>query len=316
MQAEDGVNIETRSPRQSRHDLSDSRPTLSRRVAVDGSIYSIIRRNPRIALYVDPIAWTSDHLQSLGCSFNRQRLPKKGHRHTQDDTPEESGRRTTASLSPELAARLKYQLALLSTLSSKRYTIKDLLEADNILPQGSEDLPFQFNHQIVAQLPTDGIFMSSAALPTVAFITFDTIKSLRESFIRPRKTTSIPILNKTRSRLRLLEPRDRAEDPYLVGVLIALAQAQRRQQQQQPSGEVNLNDVQSFKVKVLAIPGTRAKYLYVYTATIPTDFLDKFDEPSRSSPSSPVSVSYYRIAVKDERSLERLHRLLDADSCT
>lgn len=69
-----------------------------------------------------------------------------------------------------------------------------------------------------------------------------------------------------------------------------------------------------WQVKVLAIPGTRAKYFYVYTAIIPTEFLNKFEEPSRYSPSSPLPVSYYRIAVNDGRSLERLYWLLYADS--
>lgn len=329
---EDDDDIETRSPRRSHRDLSDPPSPISHRVAENGSIYSIIRRNSRRALYVEPIAWTSDHLQSLNCSFNRQRLSRKGREYIQDNTSEEPEDGTTGS--PENAARLKWQLTQVSTLTVKKYAIKEILEAYSIRPQGSEDLSFRFNHQNVANLPTDGVFMSSDPLSSIAFVTFDTIKSLRESYIRPKKTTNIPILNKTRSKLRLLEPRDRAEDPYLVAVLIALAQTQRRQQQ--PSQLVNTttnnawsridrqtdsnggkmpSEVQSFKVKVLAIPGTRAKHFYVYTATIPTEFLDKFEEPLRYTPSSPISVSYYRIAVNDGRSLERLHWLLYADSC-
>lgn len=115
--------------------------------------------------------------------------------------------------------------------------------------------------------------MSSTTPSTVAFVTFDTIKSLRESYIRPKKISNISRLNKTRSKLRLLEPLDRAEDPYLVAVLIALAQTQRRQQQpssqdvnlttgdtwpmigRQPNPNIGqmLNKAQSFKVYLIPL---------------------------------------------------------------
>lgn len=134
--AGDDDDIDTRSPQRPRHDLSGSRPTISRRVAENGSIYSIICRNSRRALYVEPIAWTSDHLRNLGCSFNRQTLPRKGHEHTQANTPKGPESRTTRSLPPEHAARIKYQLAQVSTLSVKKNAIKEILEAYDIRQQG------------------------------------------------------------------------------------------------------------------------------------------------------------------------------------
>ncbi|OJJ68672.1 hypothetical protein ASPBRDRAFT_68198 [Aspergillus brasiliensis CBS 101740] len=311
---EDDDDIETRPPRRSRHDLPDSRSAIvSRRVVETGSLYSIIRRDPRRA-YVEPIGWTSYHLQSLGCSFNRQRLPGKGHDH--DGARGEPDHKATRFLSPEHAARVKFQLAQVSTLTVKRYAVKEILEAYDIRPQGAEDLSFQFNRHNVARLPTDGIFTLSADISSslIAFVTFDTIESLRESYIRPkRKLRNRPILNKTQNKLQLIQPPDQAEDPYLVALLIALAQTQRRQQYQssiQLTSTATDDACHSLTAKVLAIPGTQSKYFYVYTATIPTEFLDKFEDPFRFTPSGPISISYYRIPVKEERSLERLYRLL------
>ncbi|GKZ33649.1 hypothetical protein AbraIFM66950_003675 [Aspergillus brasiliensis] len=300
---EDNDDIETRSPRRSHHDLSDSRSAIgSQRVVEAGSLYSIIRRDPRRA-YVEPIAWTSYHLQSLGCSFNRQRLPGKGHDQN-DDAREELDHQTTRFLSPKHAARVKFQLAQVSTLAVKRYAVKEILEAYNIRPQG------------VARLATDGIFRLGASISSslIAFVTFDTIESLRESYIRPkRKSRNRPNLNVTQSNLQILQLPDQAEDPYLVALLIALAQTQRRQQYQssiQVTSTATDDACHSLTAEVLAIPGTQSKYFYVYTATIPTEFLDKFEDPFRFTPSGPISISYYRIPVKEERSLERLYRLL------
>lgn len=133
---EDDDDIELRSPQRPRHDHPDSPSAISRRFAENGSIYSIIDRNSPRALYVEPIAWTSGHLQSLDCSFNRQRLPGRGREHTQDNTSEEPEDRTTGSLLPDDAARLKRQLVQVSTLDVKKYAVKEILEAYNIRSQG------------------------------------------------------------------------------------------------------------------------------------------------------------------------------------
>jgi hypothetical protein len=64
------------------------------------------------------------------------------------------------------------------------------------------------------------------------------------------------------------------------------------------------------KVNVLAFSAAQAELLYVYTAMIPARFLDEFDEPSCSSPSSPIVVTYTAIPFNSSKgTLEKLHRL-------
>ncbi|KAE8155246.1 hypothetical protein BDV25DRAFT_134993 [Aspergillus avenaceus] len=311
---------------------SRTQSPVGRRVTEDGSIHSIICNNPRRRLYVKPIAWTSEHLQFLGCSFNLQRAPRtKGP----IKTPDQVGSRSQRS---QHAKRIKLQLGLPSTLTVKKFAAQEILEAYDLRPQGQERLWFQFNHQHVANLPTDGIFASKDTPSILAFVTFETIQSLRQRHVRPSKSATVCLLNMKRKKLKLLEPLNPAEDPYLVAMLIALAQDQRRQQQQKVQDTSTTTDVTSLKksqqhcecmdqmvpcfaksfkkVKILAITGVLAKYLYVYTATIPTAFLDKFDEPLRYSPSDPITVTYCRISVIEETSLERLHSLLCTGSCS
>lgn len=74
--------------------------------------------------------------------------------------------------------------------------------------------------------------------------------------------------------------------------------------------------IQVLKVHVLAVSLAFAKYLYVYTATIPLDFLDKFDEPFRYSPSCPIKVNYHRITILRAYSWTRLHRILCTGKCS
>ncbi|KAF7588672.1 hypothetical protein BBP40_005329 [Aspergillus hancockii] len=74
--------------------------------------------------------------------------------------------------------------------------------------------------------------------------------------------------------------------------------------------------IQYQKVNLLAFADAVPRFLYVYTATIPAEFLDKFDEPLRFSPSCPVAVEYRLIPLDTPNCvLEKLHRLLCPGSC-
>ncbi|PLB40571.1 uncharacterized protein BDW47DRAFT_101341 [Aspergillus candidus] len=57
-------------------------------------------------------------------------------------------------------------------------------------------------------------------------------------------------------------------------------------------------------------------YLYAHTATIPVEFLDKFDEPFCYSPSRPIMVKYRRITILRAYSWVRLHRILCTGTCS
>ncbi|KAF9888050.1 hypothetical protein FE257_009315 [Aspergillus nanangensis] len=320
-------NPEARSSQRSPPGVSELRPVLPWKIAEDNSIYSIIHRNSQIRLYVPPISWTSDHLRCLDCSFHRQIFPS-------DHVILHTKREPIGLPLIKTPAIMKKRLVRPSVAENKGYTIENILEAYGISPNPSECLYFQFRHRDAAQVPTDDLYSSSAGLLNMAYITFHAIEKLRERYVQLWKRTGASLYKK-RIQLKHLEPQDRHKDPYIVAVLIALAQQMRRYQMQQNSENLNAADdqhsrassqpgegmgqvpskAQSFKVKVLAIPGVVSKYFYVYTTTVSADFLDKFDEPSRYSPSSRFLVSYYCIPVKEETSLEKLHLLLCPGSC-
>ncbi|KAJ6007406.1 hypothetical protein N7540_011382 [Penicillium herquei] len=72
----------------------------------------------------------------------------------------------------------------------------------------------------------------------------------------------------------------------------------------------------SFKVQVLVLPDIPANALYLYNANIPSEFLDKFDEPCKFSPSCPIEIKYCRIDMGIGSRLRKLHSLLCPGSCT
>ncbi|PKY05576.1 hypothetical protein P168DRAFT_317098 [Aspergillus campestris IBT 28561] len=296
------ANLQTRPAQPPRDEVSGSGLMLYPRSAVgwnsaeDGSIHSILRDNCRKRLYVKPIAWTSDHLQLLRCRFNyrpARSWPKEERSkrqplepsHAQKNVEQQAERRTHESQRLRYANNLKVLLAYPSLLGGKQSAIEEILEAYDIHPQRLDFLSFDFNRRHAAHLATDGIFSSSAAPSSVAFITFDTIQSLRTNHVQPHKSKSVPVLRQRRKRLQLLGPPNPTEDPYVIAVLIALAQNQRREQQEhKQQKEKGMEQgapgaARSFKVHVLAVTCASAMYLYVYTANIPVEFLDKFDEP-------------------------------------
>ncbi|KAL4781337.1 hypothetical protein BJX76DRAFT_360032 [Aspergillus varians] len=135
--------------------------------------------------------------------------------------------------------------------------------------------------------------------PTIASVAFDTIQSVRRKYVymSPCKPTNAPVLRIRRKKWASIQPENCVEDPYIATILIALAQEkQRRQQQQQqqqkwpeeqskkktPVDQLNRSSPASSKVYVLAIPRVAPKYLYIYTACIPPEFLDRCDRPSHS----------------------------------
>ncbi|KAL6852508.1 hypothetical protein ACO1O0_007053 [Amphichorda felina] len=179
--------------------------------------------------------------------------------------------------------------------------------------------------------------------------TTDTAYTLRTKYVRRKflgyssrrrnETPNTPVARLIDKKLRSLEPEEEAEEPYIVAVLIALAQRQRRQQQQQEdsAGEGAANEEtltrqsdahampspgeqeksqfleESFEVRLLAVPGTAATKLYIYAARIPSKFLDKFDIPSKFSPSGPISITYCSIPRRAPAKLpEKLRHALRA----
>jgi len=104
----------------------------------------------------------------------------------------------------------------------------------------SDSLPFSFNQQRITSLRTSGIFSSPSSDPALAYLDLDALRVWRNNTIRPLNWQygGGPVASLRQKQQRLLQPKNRFEDPYIAAVLIALAQGQRRAQQASQPEEV------------------------------------------------------------------------------
>ncbi|PWY71768.1 hypothetical protein BO94DRAFT_589836 [Aspergillus sclerotioniger CBS 115572] len=250
------------------------------------SIHGLLRDNHRERLYVPPICWTARQPRLLGYYFARDKvLVEKG------DPPSKLVVQNLRDQRPLYKNPIHAIAQLLrpGTLAAKQLDVANLLRPYSLFRLAPDSLPFYFGQRIAAPIPIDAL-----------------------NVCRPRGgRANKPVQNIHQKRLRSLEPRNPAEDPYIISILIALAQAQRQQTDTPKSTS------RSFQVTVLATVGILADGVYVYTATTPTEFLDRLDAPSQPLSSCPVPVKYFRISLTPGRkALRKLHHLICSGTCT
>ncbi|KAF5856441.1 hypothetical protein ETB97_007333 [Aspergillus alliaceus] len=306
------------------------------------SLYAIIRQYPGIRLYIQPLLWTKAHLLLLDCKFTlQQRRPRRIARPGCLDHVRNT----------KLYCDTLYAIANLQErrgAESSKLTVERILAAYNICPLHLGCLSFRFNHRIRVPLLPDRVFSRDPGSAIIAYVSYDSIQKLRRSNFHGSRSNraNVPVYNIREKLLRSIQPRNKHEDPYIAAILIGLAQQQRAREQ---ANQQNIRDVmlnmpgvieyaaprstvstlalspgggtehttraasKSFKVNLLAIKG---QFLYVYTATIPSEFLDRFDEPSSSFPHCPVTIEYHCISFHEpDCMIETLHLLLCTGSC-
>lgn len=289
-------------------------------------------------------------MKVLGCEFFSKELPRNERRKTPIPTGlQESGDATAVvektGVERDYAVLAAKLLCEPCPLEATRFAVGDILAACNIEYLGAHTpLSFRFDRRVI-DVQIDGIFASKSATPSLAYINLNTLHSLRGRFVRhkflsrtARRRENTPVARLIRKKLSSLMPEREAEDPYIVVVLIALAQQQHQQQQQLRhdtvsathdeaatvqstvgttvavrSREQETSFSRSFKVHLLVVPGIAAPQVHLYTARNPLGFLDKFDRPSKFSPSGPISIFYYSIPLRNAEKLpKRLRRALRA----
>ncbi|KAI3260490.1 hypothetical protein CBS147309_7597 [Penicillium roqueforti] len=341
-------------------------PTTVRGLPQPDSIQAILRDNCGTRLYVRPIAWTSNQLRLLTCQFRpqKERRPQNPQTQPASQDPGFHGDRAADDAVQIKPVKGRSRRAMISAnhlagrfaLDVKKAAVKTILGTYDIEYSDSDNLQFYFNRRAVARIRTEGVFTNNSVAPNLAYITFGKIQLLREKHVsytppRKRNRSNEPGFRVWEKKLKLLEPQNPVEDPYIVAILIALAQGQRRAQQQESQGadseikpenqtshvdaditssansrtadscslsteQMARNTANSFKVQVLAHSGIVADTLYVYTANIDSEFLDKFDEPSHYSPSCPVTIKHSRVPLTSPFVLRRIHRWLCPVSCS
>ncbi|KAK3934643.1 hypothetical protein QBC46DRAFT_399337 [Diplogelasinospora grovesii] len=200
-----------------------------------GSINDLIRKHPRERLFVKPLRWTATHLALLDCHFVRQVARQHGYDspHTAQD-----------SLPPETCKMLFRSMIRTRLPCYREVRAIDLLGSYR-MGAITDRLNFSFAGQVVCQLPctvfalipslnadADGQNEPASLsqkpslrtwIPRLAYLDADSIARYRHDSLCPRTCIQPEQMSCGRrlARLQLMLPH---YDPYIVAVLIALAQ--------------------------------------------------------------------------------------------
>jgi hypothetical protein len=254
-------------------------PTKFPRVPEASSINGILRQHARERLYVQPLHWTAQQLRLLKCVFIRQRHAACRTTGTQTTVDERKA---------QSVAKVAEDLKSLCTPEFKAITIWDMLREHGFYKSctGSTS-ELLFNQRPVAKLETDGLFAPSPKAPaTLAFLNLDTVAQWRSKSVPMPKSNRMnpPVARIRKRRQAQIQPSKKFHDPYIVAVLIALAQAQRHAgilpESCCDSSTRILPNILGFKVHLLA---TSSQRLHIYTTCVTLTFLDRFDKPSQCS---------------------------------
>ncbi|KAK4073096.1 hypothetical protein Purlil1_13130 [Purpureocillium lilacinum] len=297
--------------------------------------------------------FTNLNLAPLGCEYvAREPLPEWTRRPelvvTADGRAVVNGPREAV----EDASAFVDALSGARSAAARAFIISDFLAASFTQPRDAP-LSLYFNGQPI-YIPTHGVFSFEDAISPLTFIDLKGLRSIRRQCLRRKWVQTAsgphhiplsitekndPIVGLITKRLRQLQPAIESEDPYIVAVLIALAQRQCHERDQarpntpldncnraaelEPHAAVEIDAPDSvfetqepfeacrhtsrenFKaltksqVHLLALAASRT--FCVYKARFPHSFLERFNNPSKFSPSGPISVLYYPLPQLDPK---------------
>ncbi|KAG6015002.1 hypothetical protein E4U54_004468 [Claviceps lovelessii] len=295
-----------------------------------GSINAIIRAHGGQQLFVPAIAWTETHLDLLNIRFiykcARERVKENKDVQVGNAPQDNQGHLI-------LGEQCLRQLKELGTLwpDERKYAIATLLTrfgfevAKTRGPQDAnkkerfaiqhngfgmirrEDrdcaakIGFQFGPRISrsASVRLDAIFERPSTGIYVGNINFDSIPVQRKNYVlrRHKMKRGSQALRRTSKLVESMEPSDRFEDPYIAGILIALAQEQRRR------GVAVVEDGQEHgagqRVHAIGYQQTFYSVAFIYTALIPDGFLNGLERPWEFCPNPGILVRYFSLYFMD-----------------
>lgn len=282
------------------------------------SLNDLLRRHCRDRLYVPPLHWTAQHIQLLRCRF----VP---HPHTPQPTSSTQARLTPSneneqsgevSKHPPKQADIRLQrsiwrLARDNDLLHKQWGLEHLLKAlsnDRVVTSLPDYLNLYYAGRPVARLPCH-VFshvIDDIPIPFLAYVDHIEVARFRENSI-PTPRCNLPVWNIRKAKLARLQPTNIDQDPYFVGILIALAQAWRHSCSDDTARQ------SPHTVHLLVTNCKDIGFLKLYTAIVTPAFLRKFDQPSvfldssliiqcAHIPSKPVSYIKHEIAAVVELS--------------
>ncbi len=337
-----------------------------------GSLFDILHDHAGTTLYVVPICWTDRHTDLLGARFNKRAsvvTPVPALVPGQWLEPSKMAQTLTSELHTLVREDATPARAFCKNRAMK-HILSTLFPATLSRPKTGAELNLYFGHRVfrkVVRIPciwkstsnADLSFDScptlpatsfvqgsaptrSAGRPMLAYINKAQLAAIRKSLYGvlrgPEGNTNEPVARLQRLRSKLLMPKDAEHDPYIVAILIAMAQAhfyhesssrsssQSSSQGSRKSVRIAPPSFRDIKVQVITHDegNDNNPNFVVYTATVTAAFLDRFLSPHKAPKLQPgehsgmdisyTPVSFWPILGLKERLSKALGREIAGDA--
>ncbi|KIL83658.1 hypothetical protein FAVG1_13116 [Fusarium avenaceum] len=267
------------------------------------SLHDLSVENPWFAVH--PLFWTARHLRLLQCSFSLQPTEATSASNIHDHGADHDASSPDEDDEEDELTRNAKRLASTRLVSLKALSVKKLL-----CPQGSlfyevrGSPPFKFNNRRI-HLPECDIYRVTTpdtpdnqpqpqTLPIIGYFHYDHVTQDRERALTPRLNPrggfNWPVTRLYQRRLHGVTPDLWSEDPYLICLLLSLAQLQWRGEGPKPttfpvsyllfSSQAAL--AHTAKASLLVTNKTDTTHAHVFRADIPSDILQGLHEPKNN----------------------------------
>ncbi|KAK4445694.1 hypothetical protein QBC34DRAFT_471867 [Podospora aff. communis PSN243] len=272
------------------------------------SLLEIIHRHSRERLFVHPLLWTPRQCALLDCRFQF---------HEADDpvdaTTETGADKADNNVDKELAE----DIALAADTFCQQVAFYHVFTKQGTGLHSNKGkyggVHLCFGKQQVAYIKCNNILVTSHAsnliAPRVAVLDFGAPGTRRKMRIDRsiggrRNRHNPPVKFLIQHRIRRLTPQDPRQDPYILALFIAMAQARKA-----ALGPMGLGSDGTWPVTLIMNDCGKAPHVYVYTASVPEGLLLMFENPKKQLPLVGMEIHCTLVKFQSYESLvTRLHR--------
>ncbi|KAJ5793407.1 hypothetical protein N7457_000006 [Penicillium paradoxum] len=240
------------------------------------SFRDIVRNNP--GFLINPVQWTSRHLDLVGCRFEDVGTPPVHTESTQNDHRKNESR--NRCLTPPSDAEV---IAMNPFPTMKhRSLISILVDKERTFAYSSKGAPFYFQGRPVHR-PEYTVFhrrekivdhIHNGSPPLVGYVHYTSVNGDRRRHFEPRpgsRGVSYSDGASIQKRLAQTTPKEWTEDPYFMCHLLALAQLQERR--------LDWSKPTVYTSRLLVTHVLDREYILYYEAQVTTELLNVLRNP-------------------------------------
>jgi hypothetical protein len=259
------------------------------------SINDTLKTFGRKRLLRTPPYWTSYHLAALNCQFRDE--PSTYSASLQSARPSKSSPKLHEGSHSADINHSPYQRSILQLQESrhpakKHHALRQILKGSSIAKSSIKDLNLYYAGRPVFHFPHLQFFEGCGSnnkvgyMPILAFVDYNEIL-----LVRKRAQESNPLVYSE------ITVEEWSQDPYILFILISVAQAQNRARK-----------LSSYKSSLLMTSCKDPDYIHIYEAEIARLFLRKFAQPNRKGV-APILIRHRLISFEPYTTFET--RLVD-----